>query len=409
MAFACLETSPTTPLLLKSSSDTDSDYYDNPHHCKLTMQIQFQIQSPHKPLAILSGHVGAVSCLALCGEFVLSASQARDIIVWQQPDLRRFAKFGHGEGSVKALVAVANRVFTAHQDGHIRVWKVSRSSENVFRLLSTLPTTKDYLGNFMKQSNYVQTRRHHRKLWIQHSDSISCLAVHNGVIYSGSWDRSLKVWRLSDFKCLESIRAHEDAINGLVAHKGLIYSASADGKIKIWGKDRSKSSHCLKGVLEGYRDVSWNSVILCEDGRFVYGGGSDGRIAGWEEKYGETQQEWKLVCDLKAHEMSVLCLCSMGDLVCSGSADKSIVVWRRECGGGLLKIGVIRGHEGPVKCLQASSHSVGGGFMLYSGGLDKSLRVWWVSMESSEVKQGEMVSSNAMQLMKNKDWRSLSY
>lgn len=154
--------------------------------------------------------------------------------------------------------------------------------------------------------------------------------------------------------------------------------------------------------------MSWNSVIVCEDGRrrFVYGGGSDGSVVGWEE--GEQQQQkegWNLVCDInKAHEMAVLCLCSVGEMVCSGSADKSVGLWRREWGGGLVKVGVIRGHEGPVKCLQASrlgfGGSDGGGFMVYSGGLDKSLRVWWVSMESSEVKKDND---------KKKDLRSLSY
>ncbi|CAL1394532.1 unnamed protein product [Linum trigynum] len=351
----------------------------------------------HRSLAILSGHLGSVSCLALCGEFILSASQGKDIIVWQQPDLRMFTKFGQGDGSVKALVTVGNKVFTAHQDSRIRVWKVSRSSENVFKLLDTMPTRKDYLGKFMKQSNYVQTRRHHRKLWIEHADSISCLAVHSGFIYSGSWDKTLKVWRVSDLKCLESIKAHDDAINGLAAYKGMVYSASADGKIKAWGmgssgrtvtnsnnplSSSSPPTHSLKGILEGHKDVSFNSVIVSEDGKWVYGGGSDGFVMGWE---GEGNfVSWKLVCEVKAHVMAVLCMCMVGELVFSGSADRSIGIWKREAFGKLLKIGVISGHEGPVKCLQASSSNVGGGFMLYSGGLDKSIRVWWVPSRQQE-------------------------
>ncbi|CAN4112662.1 unnamed protein product [Withania somnifera] len=344
----------------------------------------------YKSLAVLSGHVGTVSCLALCGEFILSASQGKDIIVWQQPDLRLFTKFGTGDGSVKALVTVGNRVFTAHQDSRIRVWKVSRRSENVFRLVDTLPTTKDYLGKFMKQSNYVQTRRHHKKLWIEHADSISCLAVCNGYIYSGSWDKSLKVWRISDLKCLESIKAHDDAINGLVACKnGLVYSASADGKIKAWGANEGKSSggttHSLNGILEGHKDVSLNSVVVSEDENLVYGGGSDGYVMGWV--CNKNLDSWKLVCEVKAHGMAVLCMClMMGEFLCSGSADKSICIWKREINGGLFKFGVIKGHEGPVKCLQASPGSVGGGFMLYSGSLDKSLRVWWIPKYTDEKK-----------------------
>ncbi|XP_049346038.1 protein JINGUBANG [Solanum verrucosum] len=384
----------TTPLLSESSNSiisttsSSSESEESPETSQRfqdfqLLDLQFKIsRTPiscfhsYKSLAVLSGHVGTVSCLALCGEFILSASQGKDIIVWQQPDLRQFTKFGTGDGSVKALVTIGNKVFTAHQDSRIRVWKVSRRSENVFRLIDTLPTTKDYLGKFMKQSNYVQTRRHHKKLWIEHADSISCLAVSNGYIYSGSWDKSLKVWRISDLKCLESIKAHDDAINGLVASKnGVVYSASADGKIKAW--KNSSGTHSLKGILEGHKDVSLNSVVVSEDGVFVYGGGSDGYVMGWVGN--KNLDSWKLICEVKAHEMAVLCMClMMGEFLCSGSADKSICIWKREINGGLFKFGVIKGHEGPVKCLQASTGSVGGGFMLYSGSLDKSLRVWWI-------------------------------
>ncbi|CAH9091895.1 unnamed protein product [Cuscuta europaea] len=366
--------SSTTSSSSRSSiSNTSSDLDESPSpsrrhdFCPIS---RTSISSPqsHKCLAILSGHVGSVSCIALCGEFVLSASQGKDIIVWQHPDLRRFTKFGHGDGSVRALLTVGNRVFTAHQDSRIRVWKVSRKSENLFRLVDSLPTAKDYLGRFMRQSNYVQTRRHHKKLWIEHADSISCLAVHNGYVYSGSWDKTLKVWRISDLKCLESIKAHDDAINGLVAVEGSVYSASADGKIKVW-KREGKNRHSLNRVLEGHKDVSFNAVVV--SGNVVYGAGSDGYVMGWT--LGN-----KRVCEVKGHEMSVLSLCVMGDFLCSGSADKSIGIWKMGIDGGLFKVGVIKGHEGGIRCLQASPVCVGGGFMLYSGSLDRSLRVWWV-------------------------------
>lgn len=394
----------STPLLYPSSSASESGSSSNGEvleYNPLCLSTRFEIKDvkmlgggskSYKLLDVISGHVGAISCLALCGEFVLSASQGKDIIVRQQPDLKQFTKFGAGEGSVKALVTVGNKVFTAHQDSRIRVWKVSRRSENVFRLVDTLPTTKDYLGKCMKQSNYVQIRRHHKKLWIEHADSISCLAVENGLIYSGSWDKTLKVWRLSDLRCLESIKAHDDAINGLISRNGIVYSASADGKIKVWERERSKNSssnsslHRLEGVLEGHKDVSMNAIVVSEEineNERVYGGESDGYLMGWEK---EKEREWKLVVEVKAHQLAVLCLSFMGDILCSGSADKSICLWRREhlndgLRGELCKVGVIRGHEGPIKCLQSSSNCFGGGFMLYSGSLDKSLRVWWVSKD----------------------------
>ena len=41
--------------------------------------------------------------------------------------------------------------------------------------------------------------------------------------------------------------------------------------------------------------------------------------------------------------------------------------------GKLSKVGVISGHEGPIKCLQASLGNFGSGFLLYSGSLDSFL------------------------------------
>ncbi|KAK4748950.1 hypothetical protein SAY87_015536 [Trapa incisa] len=338
----------------------------------------------HRALAVLTDHAGSVSSLALCGDFILSASQGNDIIVWQKPDMRILAKLGKGDGSVKAMVVVGNKLFTAHQDSRIRVWKISRRSKNLFRLTDTLPTTKDCMRNFIKQINFVQTGRHHERWGIEHTDGISCLAVYDGLIYSGSWDNTIKVWRITDLKCLESINAHDDAINEIFASKaGIVYSASADGTIKTWGNEGegNSSSHYLNGILEGHRDVSFNTVVVSDDGEWVYGGGSDGFVMSWED----SPDGWKLVSGTKTHQMAVLCMCLAGEFICTGSTDKSIGIWKREAFGKLSRFGIISGHEGPIRCLQASPASFGDGFMLYSGSFDKSLRVWrkWIGMRES--------------------------
>ncbi|KAI3731798.1 hypothetical protein L1987_62987 [Smallanthus sonchifolius] len=130
-----------TPSITNRSSDAD-DIPPAPRH-------SIHYVTP-KSLSVVTGHTESVSCIALCGEFIITASHGKEIMVWQLPDLRLFTKFGHGCGSVKALVTVGTLILTAHQDSKIRVWRVSRNLENIFKLVDTLPTTKDYLGNFMK-------------------------------------------------------------------------------------------------------------------------------------------------------------------------------------------------------------------------------------------------------------------
>jgi WD40 repeat protein len=342
------------------------------------------VGGPWKALAVLREHPGSVTCLSLCGEFLLSASTAADVVAWQQPDLRRFARFGghRGEGSVKALAAAGGRVFSAHQDGRVRVWRVSRRSENAFKLVAALPTARDVLGRIFRQASYVQTRRSCRRLWVEHADSISCLAVHDGALYSGSWDKTVKVWRVADLRCVESIRAHDDAVNALVADAGVIYSASADGRVKAW--EKGKTSHFLQGVLIARDGVSWNALVISADDRRVYAAGSDGHVVSWDRL---GSKRWSLACDVKAPDLAVLCLSVAGDLLCTGSADKTIGLWRRHSSGELTRLDAVRGHEGPVKCLQASWCRVSNGCMVYSGSLDKTIRVWWLPNDLEKQQQ----------------------
>lgn len=338
-------------------------------------------------LATLTGHQDAVSCLATSGEILLSASQGTDIRAWQQPDLHQFATFGRGDGAVKALVAVGDRVVSAHQDQRIRVWKRSKSVASVFKLVATMPTVRDRVVSAMNQKNYVQTRRHHRSLWIEHADAISCLAVSIAVkkrkksiyfLYSGSWDRTFKVWRLSDFKCMESTRAHDDAINAVaVGPYGYLYTASADATVKVWSKPRGSESHVLLATMVGH-SASVNALAVSEDSGLVYSGGSDGAIVAWQSELGDPRFE--VAAEMKGEHLgAVLCLCTVHELLCSGSEDRTIRVWKRDRGSFSHSIvAVLEGHEGPVKSIAASA-DVASGFLIYSGSIDRSIKVWWVS------------------------------
>ena len=64
--------------------------------------------------------------------------------------------------------------------------------------------------------------------------AISSLAHHNDFLYSGSWDKTVKVWRISDLKCIETIDAHDDAVNAvIVGPDGLLFTGSDDYTVKI--------------------------------------------------------------------------------------------------------------------------------------------------------------------------------
>lgn len=351
-------------------------------------------------VATITGHDAAVSSVVPAGSYLYTASHGSEIRVWGQPDFLQCDRFGFStdQGSVKAILVAGDRIFCAHQDHKIRVWSRGRRSSaskepmgrGAHKPVATLPTKRDCFICSLSQKNYVQVRRHHKKLWIQHADTISALAIEkrNKLLYSGSWDKTVKVWRLSDLRCVESIRAHNDALNALVvSEEGFLYTASADGKVKVWRKEPNVKRHSLVATLEGHRSAV-NALALSGDGELLFSGGSDGAISVWGKGKGEQHISVLRSTLQSCHRLPILCLCTTtkaGDLLLSGSADKSVRAWRistGDCREYLSCVAVLKGHCGPVKSISVAANDqlvVNGGCLVYSGSADKSIKVWWVS------------------------------
>lgn len=113
-------------------------------------------EGSHRCLSVLQGHEGHVFSLALAGGILYSGSDCGEIRSWRQPEFQESVRFGSGEGSVKAMVVVGSKVYSAHQDQKIRVWKRSRSDPGAHKLVATLPTVKDYMMTCITPKNYIQ-------------------------------------------------------------------------------------------------------------------------------------------------------------------------------------------------------------------------------------------------------------
>lgn len=180
----------------------------------------------HRCVSTLKGHSSPVFSLCLNGNSLFSGSSDKEIRLWD-PDPQTSTVVATGKGAVKSLLVLNDKLFSAHQDHKIRVWRIDGEKtchhhprrRTQYKCLATLPTLNDRLTSLLSAGNYVEVRRHKKATWVHHVDTVSALAISKdgSQLYSASWDRSFKVWRTSDFKCLESVcRAHDDAINAIV-------------------------------------------------------------------------------------------------------------------------------------------------------------------------------------------------
>lgn len=343
--------------------------------------------SPNVLMGSLIREEGHIYSLATCGELLYTGSDSKNIRVWKNQ--KEFSGFKSNSGLVKAIVISGDKIFTGHQDGKIRVWKVSLKNPSVHKRIGTLPTLKSYIKSSMKPKNYVDKGKKGNGLWIKHFDAISCLTLNEDrtLLYSASWDKTFKVWKISNSKCLESINAHDDAVNSVVAgFDGLVFTGSADGTVKEWRRElQGKGTKHFFSQTLLKQECAVTALAVNPEATILYCGSSDGLVNFWVRE-GHLSHGGVL----RGHKLAILCLVAAGNVVFSGSADMSICVWRKTEGDHMC-LSVLTGHTGPVKCLavEEDREEVAGDrrWIVYSGSLDRSVKMWRVSEQTLDMQQ----------------------
>lgn len=281
-------------------------------------------------------------------------------------------------GDVRAILAYSNMLFSTHKDYKIRIWNFAVSETFKSKKVGTLPR-KTSLLSFHKSKHTPK-----------HRDSVTCLAYYHseGLLYSGSHDRTVKAWRVSDTKCVDSFVAHGDNINSILVNQddGCLFTCSSDGSVKIWRRLYTEDSHTLTMTLK-FQPSPVNALALSSSFNhcFLYSGSSDGMINFWEKE--RLCYRFNHGGFLQGHHFAVLCLAAVGNMVFSGSEDTTIRVWRREEGSCYHEcLNVLEGHRGPVKCLCAclEMEKVVMGFLVYSTSLDQTFKVWRIKVLAEE-------------------------
>ncbi|GMH15354.1 hypothetical protein Nepgr_017195 [Nepenthes gracilis] len=347
-------------------------------------------------ISILKGHSSYIFSLVLAGKHLYSGSYDNEIRAWNLDQTSHVYQTDNivaiGSSAAKSLVVFGDRLFSAHHDHKICVWKIHGDTHpRKYHCITTFPTLNNRLLMLLSPKNYVRVRRNKTSTWIHHVDTVSALALSKdgSLLYSASWDRTFKIWRNSDFRCLESVDgAHDDAINALVlSTDGFVYTGSADKKIKVWKKHEGEKKHSLVTTLEIHKSAV-NALALSSDGFVLYSGACDRSIIVWERDPNCEGGHMRVMGAIRGHNKAILCLAAVSDVLCSGSADNTVRVWRRGMDKSYACLAVLEGHSRPVKCLTAAvdcddeehNSASGTSYLVYSGSLDCSIQIWkiWV-------------------------------
>ncbi|EXB93370.1 Lissencephaly-1-like protein [Morus notabilis] len=350
-------------------------------------------------IASLHRHDGTIHSIAVSNGVVFTGSDSRRIRAWRQPDCTERGLLKAKFGEVRAILAHGDTLFTCHKDNKIRVWNFNNFAS--FKKVCSFPRTSSLSFSTLFSRAKNDAKRNHK-------ECVSCLAYYHaeGILYTGSHDRTVKAWRVSSGKCVDSFLAHEDKVNDILVNQedGCVFTCSSDGSVKIWRRIYRDNSYTLTMILR-FQPSPVNAIALSLSSSsssstsssstsspftfgsgFLYSGSSDGTINFWERE--RTSYRFNHGGFLQGHRFSVLCLVAVEKMVFSGSEDTTIRIWRREEGSCLHEcLAVLDGHRGPVKCLAAClevEKVVMMGFLVYSASLDQTFKVWRVKVLPDE-------------------------
>lgn len=204
------------------------------------------------------------------------------------------------------------------------------------------------------------------------------------VLASGSDDKTIKLWRVSDGQLLRTLTGHSSYVysvafspDGQTPSTGLrqssaersgqvLASGSRDETIKLWRASDGKLLRTLKGHSDWVR-----SVAFSPDGRTLASGSSDKTIKLWQVS---DPSAAGLLRTLKGHSNTVFSVAFSPDgrTLASGSNDKTIKLWRTS-DGKLLR--TLTGHSDWVRSVAFSPD----GRTLASGSDDHTIKLWRVT------------------------------
>ncbi|XP_010034837.2 protein JINGUBANG [Eucalyptus grandis] len=388
-----------------STSALPSSPLSSPLHCRLPPPDAAAAPGPAPAAAsepsyrcissLLLKKDGQILSMAMSSDLIYTGSERNVIRARKLPALVECDQLKTKAPMAVALAASDDRVCAAFADFKIRVWRRVWDGRLKHVRLGTIPTAGGYVRTYITRTDKMG----------KHVGPITSLAINAAadILYSASIDRTVKVWRVSDLRCIETFHAHPDAVNALLVadRDGVLFTASDDATIRVWRQDLCGGSrrHSLTVTLPA-KHSPVKSLALSPDGNVLYGGCSDGYVHFWLKGWFTGQLQYG-GC-LQGHTHAVLCMATAGKFLVTGSADSTSQVWVRGQDGEHSCLAVLVGHKGPIRCVAAyhggstsssSSGADGGGRlggaddhdhedgcpMICTGSLDGVLKLWKVT------------------------------
>jgi F-box and WD-40 domain protein CDC4 len=267
----------------------------------------------------LEGHEGGVWALQYEGNVLVSGSTDRSVRVWDiEKGLCTQVFHGHTstvrclqilmpeptgqiENGQAVMLPEKPLIITGSRDSQLRVWRLPEQGSK--RYIQTGPPANDADCPYFV------------RVLAGHSHSVRAIAAHQDTLVSGSYDNTVRVWKISTGETVHRLQGHSMKVYSVVLdHKrNRCISGSMDNFVKIWSLD---TGACLY-TLEGHSSLV--GLLDLRDERLV-SAAADSTLRIWDPENGQCKST------LTAHTGAITCFQHDGQKVISGS-DRTLKMW----------------------------------------------------------------------------------
>lgn len=274
--------------------------------------------------AKMIGHEGGVWALQYEGNTLVSGSTDRSVRVWDiEKGVERQVFRGH-TSTVRCLQIVLPvqvgedlngkpimmprqpLIITGSRDSTLRIWKLPKPEDAVFVQAESDADTDD-CPYFIRALT-------------GHQHSVRAIAAHADTLVSGSYDCTVRVWKISTGETVHRLQGHTQKVYSVVLDhaRNRCISGSMDNMVKIWSLDTGAPIYNLEGhtSLVGLLDLNCDRLVSAA---------ADSTLRIWDPDNGQCK------ATLSAHTGAITCFQHDGQKVISGS-DRTLKLWNIKTG-----------------------------------------------------------------------------
>ena len=319
--------------------------------------MQDEIKPRHIAFKAHQRHV--VTCLQFDPDKIITGSDDTNINVYNTRTGALQAKLEGHEGGVWALQYEGNMLVSGSTDRSVRVWDIEKGvctqvfqghTSTVRCLQILMPTTG---GIVLHGEAFVMPKQ--------------------PLIITGSRDSNLRVWKLpnqddptfpqagqsqEDIDCpyfVRTLTGHHHSVRAIAAHHDTLVSGSYDCTVRVWKISTGETVHQLRGHTQKVY-----SVVLDHQRNRCISGSMDNLVKVWSLDTGS------LLFNLEGHSSLVGLLDLQQDRLVSAAADSTLRIWDPD--NGHCK-STLEAHTGAITCFQHDSQKV-------ISGSDRTLKMW---------------------------------